>query len=114
MTEQSDLIERLRVLLSGEPSTREVQMFGGRSFMVDDRLAVSALKGGDLLVRVAASRHEELVARPGAGEAEMGTARSMGPGWISVSAASIADEESLSFWLGVALDHNRSTNGNRS
>lgn len=42
-------------------------------------MAVSALKGGGLLVRVDAGRNDELLSRPGAAQAEMGTARTMGP-----------------------------------
>lgn len=52
VNEQSELIERLRALLSGEPSTREVSMFGGRSFMVNDKMVVSARTGGELLVQI--------------------------------------------------------------
>lgn len=111
--QQADLIERLRALLANEPSTREVSMFGGRSFMVNDKMVASALKDGDILVRVAASRHEELMAQPGASQAEMGADRSMGPGWISVAATTIAHDDGLSFWLGVALDYNRATTANQ-
>lgn len=106
---QADLIERLRALLAEESSTREVSMFGGRSFMVNDKMVVSALKDGDLLVRVDAERHGELTRQPGATQAEMGAGRDMGPGWIAVAAASIASNEGLSFWLDAALDYNRVT-----
>lgn len=99
--QQADLIERLRALLANEPSTREVSMFGGRSFMVNDKMVASALKDGDLLVRVPAERHAELTAQPGATQAEMGAGRTMGPGWISLSAQSISTDERLSFWLEV-------------
>lgn len=109
VTRQSELIDRLRALLADESSVREVSMFGGRSFMVNDKLAASALKDGGLLVRIATSQHEELLARPDATQAEMGAGRSMGPGWISVSAPSIVHDECLSFWLSVALEHNRTT-----
>ncbi len=112
-TRQSALIERLRVLLAGEPSTREVSMFGGRSFMVDEKMVVSAWKDGSLLVRVSSDRHDELTALPGAEQAEMGAARSMGPGWIAVSAASIDTAARLSFWLDIALTHNRATSARR-
>lgn len=105
--EQEKLIGRVRALLAGEPAVREVSMFGGRSFMVDDKLIASAFAGGDLLVRVARERHEELTRRPGAATAEMGAGRTMGPGWISVSAESIAGDEQLASWIGVALEHNR-------
>jgi TfoX/Sxy family transcriptional regulator of competence genes len=109
MSEQAELIERVRDQLVPEPTTREVSMFGGRSFLVNDKLVVSALKDGDLLVRVDAGRHTEFTARPGARQAEMGAGRTMGPGWIAVSADAITDDEGLSYWLDVALDHNRAT-----
>lgn len=104
--DRSPLVERARALLVDEPSTREVSMFGGLSFMVNDKMIVSALRDGDLLVRVAPERDGEFVEMPGASPAEMGAGRTMGPGWVSVSARSIASDERLSFWIGVALDYN--------
>lgn len=108
-TRQDELIERLRARLAGESSAREVSMFGGRSFMVDDKLVVSALRGGDLLVRVDAARHDDLTARPGAEQAQMGADRDMGPGWISITAEAIADDDGLAFWLDAALEYNRAS-----
>ena len=113
MPEQADLIERLRALLAGELTTREVSMFGGRSFMVNDKMVVSALKEGDLLVRVSAERHGELTRQCGAKQAVMGPGRDMGAGWIAVSAAAIAGDEALSFWLTAALDYNDVTTRTR-
>lgn len=114
MTQQTDLIERLRSLLGKEPSTREVSMFGGRSFMVNGKMVVSALKDGDLLVRVDAERHDALTRQPGATQAEMGAGRSMGPGWVAVSAAAIFSHDGLSFWLDAALDYNHVVTGQRA
>lgn len=111
--QQGELIDRLRALLADEPSIREVSMFGGRSFMVNDAMVASALREGDLLVRVPTERHPELAQRPGATQAEMGAGRSMGPGWVAVSAPTIRTDEGLSFWLGIALDHNQATAVNR-
>ena len=108
-TEQSNLVDRVRRLLADEPSRREVAMFGGRAFMVNEKMVASASKGGHLLVRVAAERHDELVAHAGAAQAEMGEGRSMGPGWVRVLAESIQSDEGLAFWLDVALEYNRST-----
>lgn len=107
--EQAELIDRLRALLRVEPSTREVSMFGGLSFMVNDKMVASALRDGDLLVRVASERDSELGELPGASPAEMGAGRIMGPGWLSISAEAITGDDSLTFWLGVALEHNRAT-----
>ncbi len=80
-------------------------MFGGRSFMVDDRMVVSARKGGRLLVRVAPERHEELLDRPGAAPAEMGRGRRMGVGWIEVAPEAISEDEHLLEWVRIALSH---------
>ncbi len=82
-------------------------MFGSLSFMVNGKLAVSALKDGDLLVRVADDRHDELLGVPGARQAEMGPGRDMGRGWIEVSADVIDDEDALAAWLALALDYSR-------
>lgn len=109
--QQSDLIERLRAALSAEPSTREVSMFGGRSFMVRNNMVAFALKNGDLLVRVAAERHDELTAEPGAAQAEMGSGRTMGPGWLQVTAAAIDADDGLDLWLRAAMDYNQSVTG---
>ena len=105
--EQEALIDRVRGLLAGETRLREVSMFGGRSFMVDEKLAVCAMKDGSLLVRVPGDRHDELLARPGAEQAEMGTGRTMGPGWIDVQSDGIDDDADLAAWVEIALAYNR-------
>jgi TfoX/Sxy family transcriptional regulator of competence genes len=110
MTQQHvDLIERVRALLTDRPSTREVSMFGGRSFMVNDKMIANVRNGGDLLLRVDPNRQSELGELAGASPAVMGPGRTMGPGWISVSAESITGDEQLSFWIDVALEHNEAT-----
>ncbi|MEZ5085945.1 MAG: TfoX/Sxy family protein [Tessaracoccus sp.] len=111
--EQTVLVERLRTLLAGEPVLREVSMFGGRSIMVNEKMIVSALKNGGLLVRVDAARHDELLGKPGAIQAEMGPGRDMGPGWIEVEADAISDDEHLSAWVEITMEYNRAVTGGR-
>lgn len=111
--EQAALLDRVRSLLADETDVREVTMLGGRSVMVDERMIVSVLKDGGLLVRVDAERHEELLARPGAAQAEMGVGRSMGPGWIEADAETVADDEQMSEWIGIAREHRRAVTGGR-
>jgi len=98
--------ERIRALLADEPSTREVSMFGGLSFMVNDKMIVNVRRGGDLLVRVDPHRSPELVADHGARPAEMGAGRAMGPGWLNVPAERTTCEEQLRFWIDVAMAYN--------
>ena len=112
--EQHHLVLRVRALVDGEPDVREVSMFGGRAIMVNDKMVVSAGKTGDLLVRVAAERHEALLGEPGAAQAGMGAGRGMGPGWITVAPEAVADDGRLAFWVEVAMRHNRAITGGES
>ena len=112
--EQHRLVQRVRALVDDEPDVREVSMFGGRAIMVNDKMVVSAGKTGDLLVRVAAGRHEALLGEPGAAQARMGAGRGMGPGWITVAPEAVADDGRLAFWVEVAMRHNRAITGGES
>ncbi|MGD9695943.1 MAG: TfoX/Sxy family protein [Thermoleophilia bacterium] len=105
--------DRVRTALAGERSTREVSMFGGLSFMVDDRMLVAVRGDGRLLVRVDPARSRELLALPGAAPAQMGAGRTMGPGWIDVAADALASDDALSFWIGVAREYARAGAGRR-
>ena len=81
-------------------------MFGGLSFMVDDKMIVNVRRSGDLLVRVDPRRSADLVADHGARPAEMGPGRSMGPNWLDVPADLVAGDDRLRFWIDVALSFN--------
>lgn len=109
--DQAVLVERVRALIADETVVREVSMFGGRSVMVNEKMIVSALKDGGLLVRVDADQHDELLSRPGATQAEMGAGRDMGPGWIEVAADAVSEDEQLASWIAIAMDYNRSVTG---
>lgn len=103
---QQDLLDRLREHLTNEPVTDEKSMFGGVCVMVRGKILVSAGRDGSLLVRVDADRHGDLVARPGARQAEMGAGRDMGRGWITVAPAGIDSDADLGTWLDAALEYN--------
>lgn len=78
-------------------------MFGGISFMVDERMAVAAGRDGDLLVRTDPARYDELLQRGGA-PAYMGRDRPMGPGWLTVPGPQVQDEQELACWLVVGIE----------
>lgn len=106
MNELTPLIDRVRTALASEPSTREVRMFGGLSFMVNEKMVVAVGRDGGLLVRIDPKRHDELVARPGAAQAEMGAGRSMGPGWIHLNEEALTTDDNFTFWIGIVLEYN--------
>lgn len=97
------LAARVREALPA-PRVREVKMFGGLAFLLDDRMVVCVDRGGGLLVRVAPDRDAELMTRPGTDRLRMG-AKQLDGGWILVDAAALADDAGFAFWLDEALDH---------
>jgi hypothetical protein len=70
MAVDQDLVERMRAVLAGTGTVREVKMFGGMCFMLNGNMVAGASKQG-LLVRVGKDRHGEALARPGAKPMEM-------------------------------------------
>lgn len=105
MAYTKELADRIREALAAQPSVREVKMFGGLSFMVNERMAVGVMSGGALLVRADPGRADELLTAKGAQPAEMGAGRAMGKGWIAVGEEAIATPEDFDFWIGVALEY---------
>ena len=95
---RDDLARRLRNHLARRPGVREVRMFGGLSFMVDNRLAMSAAGDGSLLVHIDPASYEELL-RQGAEPAMMGNNRPMGRSWVAVPQARIESDEELAWWI---------------
>lgn len=78
-------------------------MFGAIAVMLDDAMVVAVSKDQSLLVRVAPEDAQSLLGRPEATQAEMGTRRSMGPGWIRVEADAAAEDAQLDFWVAAAV-----------
>lgn len=97
------LTDRVRALLADQPTLREVRMFGGLSFMVEDRMVVAAREGGNLLIRVDERRRDELLALPEVLPAMMGKDREMGGGWLEVEGSAL-DDEALARWVRLCLD----------
>jgi TfoX/Sxy family transcriptional regulator of competence genes len=112
MAYDSDLADRIRQALSGR-RVREVSMFGGLSFMVNDKMTATANNQGDLMVRCDPSRAEILLERDGAGWPQM-RGRKMSKGWIVVEAKRITSDKALKSWIQEALDYNKKVTGSGS
>lgn len=100
--EREVLAQRLRDLFTPSQAAREVPMFGGLSFMVNNKMTVAARGNGALLVRVDPAAYDELLQR-GAMPAFMGTGRPMGRAWMSIPPEGTEDEADLAFWVEVGI-----------
>lgn len=115
MPYDAELADRIRAALSDRDPIREVKMFGGLAFMLDERMVVCVTVGGAaLLVRVAPDRDAEYLTVPGAQRAEMGKGRSMGEGWITVDQDAIDADKDLEYWLDAALEFHAQGSGKKS
>jgi TfoX/Sxy family transcriptional regulator of competence genes len=109
----SGTAERVRTALAGR-QVREVKMFGGLAFMVDERMVVCVSAGGsDLLVRVSPDSDAQHLEKPGAVRAEMGKGRSMGEGWITVDKTALAEDKDFTYWMTAALSFHAQGSGKK-
>lgn len=111
MPYDTEVADQIRGALA-DRRVREVKMFGGLAFMVDERMVVCVSAGGsDLLVRVTPDSDAQHLQKAGAQRAEMGKGRSMGAGWITVDKTALATEEDLAYWMGAALSFHAEGSG---
>lgn len=101
-----ELLDRVKSL-QPDQNPREVRMFGVLALMVDDAMTLAAHKNGSLLVRVDPAEDAELIRKPGASRAEMGTGRSMGEGWIRVERSVLESDASLASWVDATMRYHR-------
>jgi hypothetical protein len=94
-----DLAGRIRAILAGTGSLREVRMFGGLCFMLNGNMVAGTSKRG-LLVRVGRDQHARALARPDARTMEM-SGRLM-EGYVFVDPPP-RDEQALRDWLDLAV-----------
>jgi TfoX/Sxy family transcriptional regulator of competence genes len=99
MALNEDLAERIRVVLAGTGSLREVRMFGGLCFMLNGNMVAGTSKRG-LLVRVGKDQHARALARADANPMEM-SGRPM-EGFVFVDPPP-RDERTLRDWLDLAV-----------
>ena len=79
-------------------------MFGGRSFMVHEQLAVCAASDGSLLLRCAPEEAKRLVRRKGARPAEM-RGKPMSPGWLRIDIDAVVNDVVLHDWIDAAATY---------
>lgn len=99
------LADRIREALASH-EVREVKMFGGLSFIVNDKILATANNHGDLMVRCDPDVVGDLLDRKAASWAGM-KGRKMSKGWIRVKLEGYENDDDFKFWIDVALQHNQ-------
>lgn len=97
----SDRIEQ--ILKEKKVVYQEKKMFGGMSFMVNDKMCVGVIKE-NLMARIDSEFHEEAIQKKGCRTMDF-TKRPM-KGFVYVEPLGIDMEEDLEYWIQLALDYN--------
>jgi TfoX/Sxy family transcriptional regulator of competence genes len=90
------LAKRVRAALAGKRGLTERKMFGGLAFMLRGNMCCGVLND-DLMVRVGAAQHEDVLAQPGARPMDF-TGRAM-KGMVYVGPPGYSDAKRLQAWV---------------
>ncbi|MEO6006035.1 MAG: TfoX/Sxy family protein [Opitutus sp.] len=108
MTPSDELADRIAALLTAQGVRFESKrMMGGLCFKVADKMLVGTAKNR-LMVRFDPARHDDVLARPGAGPMDF-TGKPM-RGYVFVKPVALKNDAVLAAWLDLALDFNPRAN----
>ncbi len=105
MAYDEELANRIREVLTDEPTVRERKMFGGLAFLLGGNMAVSASRRGGLMVRADPARSDQLVATTAA-ETMVMQGREM-RGWLYLEADDVRTMRQLRRWVGIGAAYAR-------
>ena len=103
MAYNEKLTARIRAALAHLPNVQEKRMFRGVTFMVNDKMCISA---GDnkIMCRIDPTIHEEAVKRKGCETVKMKGREYKG--YVYVSEEGIKAKKDLDYWIRLALEFN--------
>jgi TfoX/Sxy family transcriptional regulator of competence genes len=98
------LTNKIREALAHLPKVEEKRMFRGVTFMVNDKMCISA--GDDkIMCRIDPAIHEEAIKRKGCETVKMKGREYKG--YVYVQEGGIKTKKDLDYWIGLALDFNK-------
>ena len=98
------LTARIREALAHLPKVEEKRMFRGVTFMVNDKMCITA--GDDkIMCRIDPAIHEEAIKRKGCETVKMKGREYKG--YVYVSEEGIKTKKDLAYWITLALDFNK-------
>ena len=104
MAYNEKLTARIREALAHLPKVEEKRMFRGVTFMVNDKMCISA---GDnkIMCRIDPAIHEEVIKRKGCETVKMRGREYKG--YVYVSEEGIKTKKDLDYWIQLALEFNK-------
>ena len=104
MAYNEKLTARIREALAHVPAVEEKRMFRGVTFMVNDKMCITA---GDtrIMCRIDPSVHEDALKRKGCETVKMKGREYKG--YVYVSEEGIKTKKDLDYWIGLALEFNK-------
>jgi TfoX/Sxy family transcriptional regulator of competence genes len=104
MAYNEKLTARIREALAQISKVEEKRMFRGVTFMVNDKMCISA---GDnkIMCRIDPSIHDEVLKRKGCETVKMKGREYRG--YVYVSEEGIKTKKDLDYWIGIALEFNK-------
>ena len=104
MAYNEQLTERIRKALAHLPNVEEKKMFRGVTFMVNNKMCISA--GDDkIMCRIDPSLHEEALKRKGTETVKMRGREYKG--YVYVNEEAIRSKKDLDHWISLALEFNK-------
>ncbi|MCL5428966.1 MAG: TfoX/Sxy family protein [Chloroflexi bacterium] len=97
------LTQRVKEELKGKEGIAENKMFGGVAFMLNGNVAVGVNRD-DLIVRVDAEEHDQLVSQKNVRTFDLSGGRPM-KGWLLVAPAGLKSNKDLRSWVQLGLDY---------
>jgi len=104
MAYNEKLADRIREAIADVPRTVEKSMFGGVSFMVNNKMCVGVVKD-EMMCRINPEVQEMALERPGARTMDF-TGRPM-KGYVFVGEEGLRSKKDLMYWINLSLEFNK-------
>lgn len=104
MAYDEKLANRIRERFESVPKTREKQMMGGLTIMVNNKMCVGIFRG-ELMCRIDPSTTEEELTKHGARPMEMGGKKMNG--FVLIGDDTIKSKRKFDYWIDLALAFNK-------
>ncbi|MCX6154946.1 MAG: TfoX/Sxy family protein [Candidatus Kapabacteria bacterium] len=99
-----ELATRIRICLSGLEAVNEKEMFGGLTFMVNDKMCVGVIKE-EMMCRIDPDFHDTAIEMTGCRTMDF-TKKPM-KGYIYIADEGMKTNEDFDYWINLALEFNK-------